>query len=74
MTRAHQAPVPGEYVGTRLAAERLGVTERTVLRWCDDGVLPVAWVTPGGHRRIAAAAVTAQAERLEDARKEAEPA
>ena len=68
MTRPHMPPAdaPQDVVGTRLAAVRLGVDERTVLRWCEDGTLPVAWRTPGGHRRITRAAVDAQAEKLAD--------
>jgi excisionase family DNA binding protein len=41
---------------TREAAERLGVSMRTVQLWVEDGILP-AWKTPGGHRRIPADAV-----------------
>lgn len=49
---------PGvEYVGTRLAAAMLGCTERTVVRWADDGLLDVAWTTAGGHRRFDVQAV-----------------
>ena len=36
---------------TREAAERLGVSIRTVQLWSEAGVLR-AWKTPGGHRRI----------------------
>lgn len=36
---------------TREAAERLGVSLRTVQLWSEAGVLR-AWKTPGGHRRI----------------------
>ncbi|MSQ91463.1 MAG: response regulator [Gammaproteobacteria bacterium] len=36
---------------TRAAAERLGVSLRTVQLWSEGGVLP-AWKTPGGHRPI----------------------
>ena len=42
-----QVPV----VSTREAAERLGVSVRTVQLWVESGVLD-AWKTPGGHRRI----------------------
>lgn len=58
MTTPRQQPpagqrVPGvEYIGSRAAAAELGVTERTVHRWADDGTLAVAWVTTGGHRRF----------------------
>lgn len=69
MTRAHNPPNgrPSEYVGTRQAAVELGVTERTALRWCEDGTLPVAWRTPGGHRRITPAAVLRLREKLAEA-------
>ena len=40
-----------EVMGTRLAAERLGVSVRTVQLWVENGTLK-AWKTPGKHRRI----------------------
>ncbi len=40
------------YCTTREAAERLGVSVRTVQQWAERGVLHV-WKTEGGHRRIA---------------------
>jgi excisionase family DNA binding protein len=40
-----------EVCSTREAAERLGVSLRTVQLWSEAGVLR-AWKTPGGHRRI----------------------
>jgi len=39
------------YCTTREAAERLGVSVRTVQLWAERGVLDV-WKTEGGHRRI----------------------
>lgn len=52
MTRAQTGPpTAGACVGGRAAAVRLGVTERTILRWSEDGTLPVAYRTRGGHRR-----------------------
>lgn len=45
------AGVDGDVVGSRRAAEILGVDERTIVRWSDDGALPVAYRTRGGHRR-----------------------
>jgi excisionase family DNA binding protein len=47
---------PEDYVSTTEAAEQLGVAVRTVQLWVERGVL-TAWKTPGGHRRIDAAAV-----------------
>lgn len=65
MTRPQAVPAGvGPCVGTRGAARLLEVDERTVLRWCDDGTLPVAYRTQGGHRRIAVAAVEAFAASL----------
>ena len=43
-----------DWLTTTQAAERLGVHPSTIRRWADDGNLP-AMVTPGGHRRFAAA-------------------
>lgn len=73
MTKAHEPPHgrPSEYVGTRTAAVQLGVTERTVLRWCEDGTLPVSWTTPGGHRRITPESVRQLAEQLAEADQDA---
>ena len=33
-------------------ADYLGVSHRSVIRWADDGILPLAFRTPGGHRRF----------------------
>ena len=41
----------GQVISTREAADRLGVSVRTVQLWVESGVLD-AWKTPGGHRRI----------------------
>ena len=41
---------------TREAAERLGVSLRTVQLWVESGRLP-AWKTQGGHRRVSVDAV-----------------
>jgi excisionase family DNA binding protein len=49
---------PEETLTTRQVAERLGVSLRTIQLWVESDVLP-AWRTPGGHRRIPAAAVDA---------------
>jgi excisionase family DNA binding protein len=40
-----------EVCSTRAAADRLGVSLRTVQLWAEAGLLR-AWKTPGGHRRI----------------------
>lgn len=40
------------------AAERLGVSTRTLTRWADEGLIPVV-VLPTGHRRYLASDVTA---------------
>jgi len=44
-------PVNEDVLGTKEAAERLGVSVRTVQLWVENGTLD-AWKTPGGHRRI----------------------
>lgn len=41
---------------TRQAAERLGVSHRTVQMWAENGTLQ-AWKTAGGHRRFAVGSV-----------------
>lgn len=51
---------------TRQAAERLGVSHRTVQMWVENGALQ-AWKTAGGHRRITLDSV----ERLLDERRAA---
>ena len=43
--------VDGSYLTTREAAERFGVSAKTVGRWVDAGILPAVF-TAGGHRRI----------------------
>lgn len=43
---------------TREAAERIGVSHRTVQMWVENGALQ-AWKTAGGHRRITHASVDA---------------
>ncbi len=45
-----------EVCSTREAAERLGVSLRTVQLWTEAGLLR-AWKTPGGHRRILTSSV-----------------
>jgi len=51
---------------TRQAAERIGVSHRTVQMWVENGALQ-AWKTAGGHRRITNASV----DRLLDGRRAA---
>lgn len=51
MTAPQPAPVDTPCVGGRRAGDMLGVDERTILRWAEDGSLPVAYRTRGGHRR-----------------------
>lgn len=45
-----------EVCSTREAADRLGVSLRTVQLWAEAGLLR-AWKTPGGHRRILTSSV-----------------
>lgn len=45
-----------EVCSTREAADRLGVSLRTVQLWSEAGLLR-AWKTPGGHRRILTASI-----------------
>lgn len=47
-----------EVCTTRQAAERLGVSLRTIQLWVESGVLR-AWKTAGGHRRVARDSVEA---------------
>lgn len=54
------------YCTTRQAADRIGVSHRTVQMWVENGALQ-AWKTAGGHRRITLASV----ERLLDERRAA---
>jgi excisionase family DNA binding protein len=46
-----KAKVPKTFCTTAKAAERLGVSIRTVQLWTENGLLK-AWKTDGGHRRI----------------------
>ena len=60
-----------DVMGTRLAAETLGVSVRTVQLWVENGTLE-AWKTPGKHRRILRSSVEALlAERADPSSKEA---
>ncbi|ANN68316.1 response regulator [Bordetella bronchialis] len=44
------------FVSTRAAAEKIGVSVRTVQLWVEAGILK-AWKTEGGHRRVSLASV-----------------
>jgi len=50
-----------EWISVGEAARRLGLSDETVRRRCDDGVLRAIWTNPpnGGHRRVSAASVEA---------------
>jgi DNA-binding transcriptional MerR regulator len=68
VTRAQAAPEGAPpCVGPRRAAEILGVTERTILRWSDDGTLAVQYRTAGGHRRYSLAYLELIAQETEQA-------
>ena len=54
----------GEVCSTREAADRLGVSLRTVQLWSEAGLLR-AWKTPGGPRRILTASVEELLQRRE---------
>lgn len=47
-----------EFISTKAAAERIGVSVRTVQLWVEAGIL-TAWKTEGGHRRVSLASVEA---------------
>ena len=51
-----------EVCSTREAADRLGVSLRTVQLWSEAGLLR-AWKTPGGHRRILTTSIDALLQR-----------
>lgn len=52
MTRPQPTPdAAGPCTGGVGAAALVGVDERTIRRWADEGRLPVAFTTAGGHRR-----------------------
>lgn len=38
-------------VGGRTAAAHLGVSYRTLMRWCDEGIIPFHALTAGKRRR-----------------------
>lgn len=47
-----------EVMTTREAADRLGVSLKSVQHWCEDGALE-SWKTAGGHRRVLRSSVEA---------------
>jgi excisionase family DNA binding protein len=53
-----------DFCTTRQAAERIGVSHRTVQMWVENGALQ-AWKTAGGHRRVTNASI----ERMLDGRR-----
>ncbi len=50
------APSPSDLLSPRQAAAALGVSESSLKRWCDQGMIP-SLVTPGGHRRLPLAGI-----------------
>jgi hypothetical protein len=52
------APLTNELVGTAGAARALGLTVDKLLRAVHSGMVTPAAVTPGGHRRFAAAGLS----------------
>ena len=58
MTRTERPAPRGRIMSTRLVAERLRVSEATVKRWADEGLL-ACYRTPGGHRKFRPSDVTA---------------
>ena len=42
---------------TSEAAEELGVSQRTVIRWCDAGLIEHFWTEGHGQRRIRVSAL-----------------
>ena len=56
------APITKELIGTGGAARALGLTVDKLLRAVHQGVVTPATVTPGGHRRFAAADLSSNGE------------
>jgi excisionase family DNA binding protein len=40
-----------EYLTSTQVAKRLGMSQRSVHRWAEAGLVLPAWRTPGGHAR-----------------------
>lgn len=47
-------------IKTRDVADLAGVDDSTVRRWAEEGTIPGAWKTPGGHWRFDQALVLAR--------------
>lgn len=60
-----EPPANAEFVGTKDAAQILGVSVSTVQKMVDDGTLK-AWRTGGGHRRLSMESVMAAAEHFKN--------
>ncbi len=56
--KPHKPKVAKSFYTTREAADKLGVSVRTVQMWTESGML-AAWKTEGGHRRVTAESVDA---------------
>ena len=69
----HQVADRSAFCTTRQAAERIGVSHRTVQMWVENGSLQ-AWKTAGGHRRITVASVDALLEKRRQSLSGAVPA
>lgn len=48
---AYRAGMPADLVSTAVAARRLGLSERTIQRWVQDGLITPDLTTPGGKYR-----------------------
>ena len=62
-----------QVIGTRKAAEMLGVSVRTVQLWVENGTLQ-AWKTPGNHRRILKTSIDRVLKEREEAASDTSPA
>lgn len=62
-------PAPNRFVSPRQLAKAAGVSESSIKRWCDQGLIPTV-KTAGGHRRLT---LDAAAEYLRQAHPDAHP-